>query len=648
MRRALFALLAAGSLAKAADDVPAWVRQAAGAPAPSYSAKVSSVVLLQEEAVTVDAEGHRVMRERGAIRSLQAGGPPIQAFRTYNTKSGRIRDFQGWMVPVTGKALTYPKNRVIDVEISPNWDEERAKLLEAGPMPPGSVFAWEVTEEEKTVFTQYAYRFQDWSPVLDSRLTLTLPAGWEVRGTTFNHANLDPKIDGSTYTWELRDLAWVEQEDYSPTLAALTPRVMVSYFPPSDNRAGLQGLKDWTAVSSWLSRLMDPPAAVTPAIQAKAAQLTAGAASVLDKIRAIARFTQSTTYVSVDMNVTRGGGYTPHRAEETLAHNYGDCKDKTALMRALLKAAGIDSYALAIYAGDRTYARPEWASPTQFNHAIVAVRVSPDIALPSVLADSPAGGLLIFDPTDPVTPVGDLPRSEQGSFALLIAPERGALLQMPLMPATSNRIESTVDAVINAAGHVDARYERQYYGQSGAGLLEADRVAGRDEIKKRFERGLSQRLSAVSLKQVELKPERNENRLAVTLDLSAERFGQIMQNRLLVVRPGLLSSGSEYRFLNRQRAAPVRLEADVRRESIRIKLPEGFKFDEVPAPAKIESAYGNLETQWSFEGGEIVMKLALEVRDTVAPASDYSKVREFFESVAGAENAAVVLLRATN
>ena len=41
------------------------------------------------------------------------------------------------------------------------------------------------------------------------------------------------------------------------------------------------------------------------------------------------------------------------------------------------------------------------------------------------------GRLLIFDPTDDNTPVGDLPDHEQGSFALLVAGDDGALLRMP-------------------------------------------------------------------------------------------------------------------------------------------------------------------------------------------------------------------------
>ena len=60
------------------------------------------------------------------------------------------------------------------------------------------------------------------------------------------------------------------------------------------------------------------------------------------------------------------------------------------------------------------------------------------------------------------------------------------------------------------------------------------------------------------------------------------------------------------------------------------------------------NAYGSLETQWGFDDGAIVMKLTLEVHDTIAPPSEYVKVREFFERVAGAINVPVVLIRSTN
>src|SRR5437868_13692123 len=192
----------AASLLHGAADAPDWVKQLASAPVPGYPAKVNSVVLFQEEAVTVDADGRRVMRERGAIKILQRSEEKIEAYRTYNAKNGRIRDFQGWLIPPSGKAVPYGKNSILDRAISLDdvYNEVRAKVLECGSVVPDSIFAWEVTEEEKSVFTQVAYGFQERSPVLLSRFALTLPAGWEAKGVLFNSGKQEPSVSGNTYT----------------------------------------------------------------------------------------------------------------------------------------------------------------------------------------------------------------------------------------------------------------------------------------------------------------------------------------------------------------------------------------------------------------------------------------------------------------
>src|SRR5262249_17517901 len=158
-------------------------------------------------------------------------------------------------LPPAGKPVAYAKNNVLDVPLSQTYvyDEARAKVLPCGNAIPGSVFAWEIVEEEKTIFTQDAYAFQERSPVLLSRFTLTLPAGGEVKATVINRDKLEPSVSGNTYAWELRDLPWIDHEDYSPSLISLVPALGVSYFPPTGNPAGLQGLKDWPGVSAWMT-----------------------------------------------------------------------------------------------------------------------------------------------------------------------------------------------------------------------------------------------------------------------------------------------------------------------------------------------------------------------------------------------------------
>jgi Domain of Unknown Function with PDB structure (DUF3857)/Transglutaminase-like superfamily len=630
----------------AADDVPDWVRQAAAQSAPAYSAKVTTVDLLREETVAVDADGKQVMRERRVTKVLQKSSEPMVAFRSYDTKTGRIRDFRAWLLPATGSPVSYGKDKAVDVALSPGdtYDEGRAKVISVGTgLLPGTVFAYEVTEEEKTLFTQYLFRFQETAPALVSRFVLTTPAGWKARGVMFNHQAVEPAVTGSAYTWEMSGLPWIEDERYSPDLHAVAPRLGVTYFP-GENKAGLRQLEDWAAVSAWMAELSNPAAEASDAVRAKSAELTRGAATETDKIRAIASFAQQVNYVSVQLNVTRGGGYTPHRADQVLSRNYGDCKDKATLMRALLQAAGIGSYLTSIYSSDRTFVQPEWASPWQFNHAIVAVKVSPETKLPTVVDYPKLGRLLIFDPTDPDTPLGDLPQDEQGSHALVIAGAQGELVKMPLLPVTANRIESSVEASMDPTGKLEAHVGRQYFGQSAAHAHAKMAHWGNEELKRSYEGSLGRRVGAIAVKQAAISGRIGEGRMQLSLDFAAEHFSQSVSS-LIIVKPGALALGAEYLFAAGERKLPVNLEAEVYQDSVRIKLPAGFKIDEMPDAVHLQSRYGKYQASWKAEGTDLVFEQSTEIPDSVVPAAEYKELRAFFDKIGGSQAGPVVLVR---
>lgn len=633
----------------AADEMPQWAREAAARTAPSYPAKTPAVVLFQEETLTVDAEGRRVMTERAVIRKLTAGRMDLRASRAFNVKTGRIRDIRAWALSPAGKETRYGKDRVLEGALDSGsvYDEARLKSIAAGDdWQTGGVFAYEIVEEEKTVFTQYPYSFQSRLPVLTSRFVLTLPPGWEATGRVLNHpGDGGYRNAGGTHTWELRDLPWIEEEEYSPDWHLLAPRLALSYFPAGTG-AALRPLADWTAVSQWMSTLADGQSQLTAALQAKAAQLTANAATPLEKIRAIAAHVQQTNYISVQMNVTRGGGYTPHRADEVLAKNYGDCKDKSNLMKALLAAAGIDSHLVAIFSRARDFVRPEWPSTMQFNHMILAVRAPAGVDLPIVTEHATLGRLLFFDPTDPYTPVGDLPDDEQGSHALVIAGERGTLVRVPRLPAAANRVVSETTATMDAGGGITAKSRRQYFGQSARSFRALFSRRNESDVRKSFESVLTRRLGGLALREIRPEDHATAGRLDVSLEFAAARFGQVMQERLLILAPGGIISGSTYLLpATPGRKLPVHLDAHVREDRVSIQVPDNFQLDELPAPVHIKTGYGEYRAQWKWTPGKVEMEQSLAINDIQAPASEYAQVRAFFDRIGGASNAAVVLMR---
>ena len=322
-----------------------------------------------------------------------------------------------------------------------------------------------------------------------------------------------------------------------------------------------------------------------------------------------------------------------------------DCKDKAALTRALLAAAGIKSYGVSVYSGDRQFVRPEWPSSMQFNHEIVAIVVSPATALPAVLQHAQLGNLLIFDPTSTATPVGDLPEYEQDSYALIEAGPNGDLVKMPLFPADANRIESTSEAQLSLDGRLSAHVMRTYFGQSARSLRTSLQRSDATELRRRFERGLTSRLGGLMLEKIEPVDHFDDNRLDLKLDMQVRQFGQFIQQNMLVVSPGSLVPDHDYGLPAKPRKWPVQLTSELRKESVEIALPAQFKVDEIPEPVKVESQYGIYQARWKVDGERLRFEQSLEVKHVTAPASEYGDVRKFFERVSDGQHGAVVLLK---
>lgn len=636
--------------ARAGDDAPAWLRQAAAAAAPVYEKNVPAVVLLDESKVAVDESGKVTTTNRYAVKILtREGRNEATAKEVYNTSTGKVREMRAWVVRPSGEVKKYGNNEVIDRAIVDNdiYNEARKKIITASSdVEPGAVFGYEATTEERSVFTQFDWYFQSALPCLLSRLTLTLPRNWRADSVTFNHSKIEPTISGSIYSWEMRDLPFIEDEPMSPPVTNIAPRLAISYFSPPGVKAGPERtFSRWVEVSRWLSEMSDKQAALNDKLTRKAKQLTAGAKTELERIQAIGCYVQSINYVSIQTGIGRGGGYRPHPAIDVFAKSYGDCKDKANLMRAMLKAVGIQSYLVSIYAGDPTYVREEWPSPQQFNHCIIAVKVSDETQVATVVNHPALGRLLIFDSTDANTPVGDLPDHEQGSLALVVAGEAGALLRMPVTPPEANRLEREAEAVLGSDGSITASVRERSLGKSAVSERRAFRELSGSDYAKLVERWIARGASGASVSKIEPADDSAKGRFALNVDFTAARYGQLIKERLLVFNPAIVAHRESLSLTETARKHAVVLESHAYTETVNIKLPAGFDVDELPDPVKMEAPFGTYVTTCEVKNGQLRFTRMLVVRSATIPVGDYATVRGFFEKIQAAESSPVVLAK---
>src|SRR5262249_34867751 len=135
-----------------------------------------------------------------------------------------------------------------------------------------------------------------------------------------------------------------------------------------------------------------------------------------------------------------------------------------------------------------------------------------------------------------------------------------------------------------------------------------------------------------------------DGRMQLSLDFAAERFAQNMSG-LWIVKPGVLASGSGYTFAAGDRKLPVRPDASGYKDTGRIKIPAGFKVDEMPDPLRLEGHYGSYQASWKADGDSVVFEQSTEVPDAIVPAAQYAELRSFFDKIGGSEVAPVVLVR---
>jgi hypothetical protein len=147
--------------------------------------------------------------------------------------------------------------------------------------------------------------------------------------------------------------------------------------------------------------------------------------------RIVERLHREVRYTGVEFGAAR---LIPEYPSETLRRRFGDCKDKSTLLVAALRASGIDAYLALLSAGDDQDISPELPGLGMFDHAIVFV--------PGAGTD---GADLWIDATAEYARVGTLPAQDADRLALIVRAGTRELTRTPALRSADNRQVETRD-----------------------------------------------------------------------------------------------------------------------------------------------------------------------------------------------------------
>jgi len=224
-------------------------------------------------------------------------------------------------------------------------------------------------EGENPVFSGKGIGAHSWEsevPVENRRLMITHPRKRPLalaQVGDFNKAKLEPRVEqvgeNTRLTFEGRALDAVETEPSTPT----------DYLPA--RVVQFSEYMSWQAVAQWASTLFKTPPP-SPRVAALADSLAKGGAK-LDRATAALRWVQDEVrYFSVSVGEN---SHRPQLPDVVLRNRYGDCKDKSALLVALLDRMGIEARPVLVSAYARRLPGKVLPSPVWFDHVIVRLTV---------------------------------------------------------------------------------------------------------------------------------------------------------------------------------------------------------------------------------------------------------------------------------
>src|SRR6266446_1748405 len=657
MRRFLvyFTFIAMGCLAgaprSAAGDAPGWMHALVNAPLPAHDEKTDAVLLYSERIVMVQSADKFKITVREAYKILRPGGREYGTVAVSYNSHSKITGLRGWCIPAQGKDYEVKDKEAMEISL-PKIDgselvsDVKDKLLRIPAADPGNIVGYEYEEEEQPFVFQDVWHFQESNPVRETNYTVQLPSGWEYKATWMNYAEAKPAQSGNQSQWVVSDVTGIRHEDNMPPWQGVAGQMIVSFFPPGGS-AQNQGFQNWKQMGTWYQGLTSGRRDVSPDLKQKAASLTASASNPAAKMKALGEFAQrDIRYVAIELGI---GGWQPHPAAEVFTHHYGDCKDKATLMGAMLHEIGIDSYYVVINS-ERGSVTPETpAHMGGFDHAIIAIKLpdgAADSSLAATMAHPKFGKILFFDPTDELTPFGQLNGALQANYGLLVTPDGGELVQLPELPPAMNGIQRTAKLSLSATGTVSGEVQETRVGDRAWSQRWALRTVTKDADRiKPIESLLSRSLGTFQITKATVgNLQATDLPFIYNYSVIAQNYAKTAGN-LLLVRPRFIGNKSTDLLETKEpRKYPVEFDGPSRdTDTFEIALPAGYEVDDLPPPVNADYSFASYHSKTEVNGNTLKYTRTFEVKELSVPVAKVEDLKKLYRIIAGDERNTAVL-----
>lgn len=600
--------------------------------------EAAAIVLHKTARVEISAYRRAQTHIRLAFKILKPLAEKYGVLSEYVTPFRKVKKLKGWVALPDGSWRTLSKENVTELSMQRStvfYDESRVLLANLTDIEVGAVIAFQYNIEQDDWSSFYQrFVFQKQQPVKFAQFSVILPKGWQLNKADWHTDGVVFEQKGNRYVWTAHDLPYQPEEPLIPSWFSPFKQVSVACYNSSLSQS--TQFVDWASVARWYAELYRPLAAPDEPLAAYVHKLIRGLTTPEEKLQAIAEFVRDEIrYVAIEIGK---GRWQPRAAPTTLRNRFGDCKDKTTLMRAMLQVAGIPS--VPVLANTRYPVQPELPTPFQFSHCIIGIPLEKEQNI-TPKPDASVDEWLFFDPTDPSTRLGALPQSLQGGTVLLATEADSVLYRLPFRSSENYRRRYRAEANLAADGSFSAEVMITDFGNWATESCYQRNMTPPNKQIEKWRTLLSQTVPTAILSNYQTGV--HEDSAWVSFQLKGGRHGT-QAGTLYLLKPDFFHADEPPAFTADQRQHPIWLGPPMQIETDIIwHLPSRWIAEANASTLRNTCSIASFSCEIVLEDHSLRFKSVLRYTGQVLPPEHYSAARDFSQGLSAVRGLIIAL-----
>lgn len=465
---------------------------------------------------------------------------------------------------------------------------------------------------------------QDLDPIQQEQIILTEKDSNQADVQLFHGTLPEAKVSTApgliTREWDFSSLPAFNPEFSMPPAADVAPRLIIST------------VKNWQDITQGFQRQFLMPTS-DASLNKTLAGIVKKDAKPAETLNAIYSFVAQNIR-SLPPDIGGEVEKIPHPLDydSILNLGIGDCRDKAALLQALLQKAGFNAELALLSTTSNGKVVPSMPMPFIFNRLIVRV-----------VQDSKVTWL---DPYSENAPTGYLPPEDQGQEALFLS--NAQFLETPVFPPSANLREINAEAMLSSNGNLKEILSLNATGADGFALRSVLRNIP-DQERRQVIASLATQVShaskvdAVSLSSVE-----NLNApMALGIKFQAKNYATVIGDLTFLPLPiNVLNTFTSILALTGQRQYPFIIGNTIQEtKHLELMIPKGYAIRTLPKGKTFENSIGAYQASFSKDSNKLIFESSFTIAKTSVDADEFQKLKDLITNKINLEESKIVLMK---